>query len=481
MNISPGRMLLPIIEGRIRKKSNNSDRFLHFLASNKNTQKILFRFIKSKACGRIITSVCREAVKKYEHVNFEDAFQWIKDYRNFSEDTKINALNEIYDRSSKRERTNWLSEILGELDSEEKARLLKRIFYNIILIGLKRKIINIRLKGYEQRVPNLSTLLLATSSKCNLRCTNCESDAERNDGEASYEQINYIIRQAKRLNIFHVVITGKGEPFCDDSSKRILFRLMKKHWDINFILFTNATTLRESDIAAMKDIDNLFTLVSIDGLEKTNDYRRGKGVYKVIIETFEIMKRYKLLYGYSSTVFKENYRHVLSGEFLSKMMEMGCKTGIYLMFIPVDENSNGNMMLDEDEVREYRTLYGKAKENILIPILDPEIFEQINGCRSKRGSLIYIDATNGKVMPCVKTPYSPEECNIYLDPHKDRLLEILKTEFFTNHRDSSTGCNQCSLNLPKELNQYLLDPGISPRDREKAGLYLGKVVNAEKT
>jgi len=111
-------------------------------------------------------------------------------------------------------------------------------------------------------------------------------------------------------------------------------------------------------------LDYLFTLVSIDGLEQINDLRRGKGVYEKITETFDIMKFNKLLYGFSATAFRENYPHILSTEFLNKMMEMECKIGIYLMFIPVSEFSSEEMMLSEGEILEYRRLYSKAREDI---------------------------------------------------------------------------------------------------------------------
>lgn len=476
MTISTGHILWPWVEAKIRSTSNRSDKWLHFLAAHKNVNKLLVGIIKSKLCGKVVFSVCREAVRKYEEANIEDAFRWLKDFRNFSEDTKVNALSEIYERSSNIRRLNWMSQIRDELDTQRKARLLKLLVYNIILNGLCRKIINTRLRVNQDFVPNLSTILLAPFSTCNLNCIGCESADDRNNGAATYDQLDYVVHQAKRLNIFHVMIIGKGEPFYDDASKETLFRLVKKHWDLFFVVFTNGTTLDESDIIQMRSLVNLFTLVSIDGLQHINDLRRGKGVYEKIIGTFEKMRSNKLLYGFSATVTRENFRHILSAGFLNKMTEMGCKIGFYLKFLPVSDRYNGKMMLSESDTEQFSKLHNEAKEATSIPILDPEIFEEANGCRARRGSVIYIDGTTGKVMPCVKTPYAPEECNIYLNPHKDRLLEILKTKFFTDYRKSYTKCSQCSLNLPKELNHYLLNPDISLLDKEKVKRYFGKVV-----
>jgi MoaA/NifB/PqqE/SkfB family radical SAM enzyme len=445
MKIGSGRILLSYVEGRLKRVNGGSDDWIRFLAAHPNVHRMLVLCAKSKPCERIVLDGCREAVLKYQTIDMESALRWLKDFRNYSENTKVNALNEMYEGSSKSKLLHWLSGIFNGLDPERKARILKRIFYNIILNGASRKIIQARLKGENGAVPNLSALMLATSSKCNLDCIGCESNTERNDGEATFEQLDYIIRQAKRLNVFHVVIIGKGEPLYDHSCTNKLLRLMRIHWDLNFILFTNGTTLEDRDIAELGGLDNLFTFVSIDGLEKMNDSRRGKGTYDKIMKTLQGMGNRGLFYGFSATVYRENYRQILSLEFLNKMMVMGCKAGMYLMFLPVHPSSNGRMELNPDEFLEYNALFNAVKNQISIPILDPESFEQEHGCRAKRGSLIYIDGTTGKVTPCVKSTYSPGDCNIYMNAHKNKLLEILKTDFFKKYRKSYTPCSQCSM------------------------------------
>jgi MoaA/NifB/PqqE/SkfB family radical SAM enzyme len=477
MRISIGIILLFVIEKRVRKASNSEDNWILFLSRHKKLHKYVNSVIRRKLVENIVMSVCKEAVIKYKGTSYEDIFQWLKGYRTYSENTKINAVNEICERSSIGERENWVSAMLRDYDSAKKARLLKRLFYNMILNGFNRKVINARNENNNIAVPNLSTLLLATSNKCNLDCKGCESANERNGDDATYDQLDYILTQAKRLNIFHVVITGKGEPFYNEANKRILFKLIKAHWDLNFMLITNCTTLNEKDILEIGALENLITLVSIDGIAEINDRRRGKGVFKAIVETLAIMKKHKLLYGYSTTVYKENYRNILSANFLQNMIEAGCKIGLYLMFTPLSKESAQDMILNEHQIREYKDLYNKAIQSVSIPLLDPEIFEAKHGCRAKRGSLIYIDGTTGKVMPCVKTPYSPEDCNIYMNPNKNRLLEILRAEYFTNYRNSYSECSQCSLNPSEQLTQYLKNPDLSLKDKEKVERYLGKVIS----
>ena len=464
------------VEKKNMGTSRQMDRWLKLLADHKNIHKLLFKFFNSYFCSRVVLIICRVALKRYGNIKVKKALKLLKNFRNTSEGTEVNALNEIYKRSLRKKRFNWLSASVNEIDTKRKAKFLRIIFYSFILNSLNRKIVNIRYNMTDDFVPNLSSILLTPFSKCNLDCIGCESGSDRDDGEATYEQLDYIVQQAKRLNIFHVIIIGKGEPLYNDLSKKILFRLMKTHWDLNFLLFTNGTTIVNRDVIEMSNMDNLFTLISIDGLEQINDQRRGEGSYKKIIKAFEIFDKNKLNYGYASTVFRNNFCHILSNQFLNKMIEMGCKIGIYLTYIPIDDHSNGQMVLNEHEMREYRKLYNSAKQKIPMLIIDMDIFEEVHGCRSRRGSVIYIDGTTGKVMPCVKTPFAPVDSNLYLNSHKNRLLEILKTDYFTNYRNSYSKCSQCSLDLSKELSQYIENPDIPPTDKEKANNYRNKVM-----
>jgi MoaA/NifB/PqqE/SkfB family radical SAM enzyme len=467
-----GRLLLSIALRWAGGVRGDGEKVLGFLASHRGIQGLLTAAVKSRLCRRLVRCACREAVARYGDVDAEEAFRLITNFKNFAEGTEINAFSEIYQKSSGTRWMDWISKTVADLDDDAKATLLTRVVYSVFLKGLNRRIYDIRSEGDRDRIPNLSTLFLATSSKCNLDCRDCESAFERGDGAASFEDLDYIIRQAKTLNTLHIAIIGKGEPLLDESHKRTLHRLVRKHWDLNFFVFTNGTTITEQDVAEMARLDNLFLIVSLDGLKQTNDERRGRGVFDRVCTAMRVMRDHALFFAFSSTVFRGNRHEILSKEFLQRMSDMGCKAGFYLQYLPLSGLSAEEMLLREADVREYEDLYRKAREDTPIPIIDPVIFERAHGCRARRGSAIYIDGTTGMVTPCVKTPFAPAECNILTDRHNSRLREILGTAFYVDYRNGYNECGCCSTGLERELREYLSGGSMPQRDSKKAKRYL---------
>jgi len=218
----------------------------------------------------------------------------------------------------------------------------------------------------------------------------------------------------------------------------------------------------------------MLILVSIDGPEEINDARRGKKTYKKAIEVMKKMDKQNLFFGYSTTVFKGNNNHVVSPEYVNQMADLGCIVGVYIRFNPVDENSDANMILSDSELDEYLIKLSEINSSVGVPLIDWEIVEQAHGCEAKKGHMIYIDGVTGKVAPCPKTPFSPESCNLYTNPHKDKLLEILQTEFFSGYRCSEDTCTHCSLSLVDELDN-LLGSDIEENERERLAILREKL------
>ncbi|MBM3237934.1 radical SAM protein [Candidatus Poribacteria bacterium] len=455
---------------------------LNFLAEHKNIHKLLNKALTGSLGKVVVTALCYAVAKRYGKMGqaeLKGLLGRITALRNFSENTPVNIFNEMQQLSPNDDKLKWIVQGFRNLDVGSRARLLRRLFYNIVLRSLNRKITKLRYGKREDFVPNLGALLFAPVDKCNLRCEGCVTASDREECETpSLERMNYVIEQAKRLNVFSVVVIGKGEPFYSQDDKDKLFALAKRHDDLNFAIFTNGTTLQESDAVKIKKLENVYPIVSLDGLRKVNDARRGAGVYERVMSSMNLMNRHGLIFGYCATAYRGNYRHVLSPEFINTIAEAGCKFGLYLRFLPLAKDAQADMILSERDEVEYDILFEKVKAEVSIPLIDFHLFERWHGCRARRGSIIYIDGVTGKVAPCAKTPYAPPECNIYVNPHKNRLLEILRTDFFACYRASYTFVEtefsgktrflkQCSLDFVKEIEAYLQTLSMSPEEQEK--------------
>lgn len=106
------------------------------------------------------------------------------------------------------------------------------------------------------------------------------------DEELSTQQILHIIDEAARNGITEAVFTG-GEPFL----RRDLFKICEYCHDkgLTSVITTNGILI-DRDMAkniTESKVDHIH--LSLDGLEETNDFFRGRGVFKRLIEAIEVL------------------------------------------------------------------------------------------------------------------------------------------------------------------------------------------------
>ena len=328
-------------------------------------------------------------------------------------------------------------ESLDTLDRRVRRGVLKTWLHTALFSATIRKAARLRDKSHDRALPRPMDAIVAHSGKCNLCCQGCYTANELNGTSASCSQLDFVVAQLQRLNVFHVVLVGKGEPFYDEDCKRSMFDVVRRHPQIFFSVYSNGTNISPEDIRRLKRLPNLFPMLSIDGPESVNDGRRGQGVYRKVVETFGHMKRQGLLFGFISTVFNENRSFVLDPAFVGQMASLGCKLGMYSLFISPDHWPSRAMMLKAEQREQYFADLRQLNMSSAIPLIDIDALEHGFGCRAKRGATIYVDAVTGQVSPCVRWPYAPDTCNIYKPAHQHRLSEILDSEYFCDYRRQS--------------------------------------------
>jgi sulfatase maturation enzyme AslB (radical SAM superfamily) len=261
---------------------------------------------------------------------------------------------------------------------------------------------------------------------------------------------------------------GAGEPFMDPKYTINLLSLIKNHSDLDFIIYTNGTTITKELVDAAKDSNNLLLLVSIEGFKDSHDLRRGHGSFDKIMGGFDLLNNSGIAYGYSAVVHHDNYKEVTSLEFINYMAKKGNLFGVYNQFFPIYHPECLDFTKDSSQKTDYLQRLATIKTISPIYIFDLQVTESNRyGCMSKKGSSCFVDAINGKVSPCFLFPFSSEDSNIYEKRSPERLKEILSNKFFTNYRIPYRNRVHCSKNTRFELEYLISNPNLSYDDRLK--------------
>jgi len=210
------------------------------------------------------------------------------------------------------------------------------------------------------------------------------------DEELSIKQIFHVVDEAKRYRIPAVLFTG-GEPFLREDIFEICDYANKQ--GLQTIITTNGALIDNILAEKITNLKNMHLHFSIDGLENTNDYFRGKGVFKKAVEAIKILAKKRsaksnISLGIACTVMNEN-----AGE-LSEMVRLADDLGVDVVnFQPLINNN-------ADFSDKNTPLYWVTEDRI--PVLDEEVF------RIKK--------------------YKPKHVTIYEEPSLELLVKYYRGE-----------------------------------------------------
>lgn len=128
---------------------------------------------------------------------------------------------------------------------------------------------------------------ISLTYRCNLRCKMCSiAGLLPQEEELSTEQIFHIIDEAKSYKIKEIVLTG-GEPFLRED----IFKICEYSYNkgIRSIITTNGVVIDNDTAETIVKSKVSHIHFSLDGLEETNDFFRGEGVFKKVIDAIDIL------------------------------------------------------------------------------------------------------------------------------------------------------------------------------------------------
>ncbi len=273
-------------------------------------------------------------------------------------------------------------------------------------------------------------LIASITSSCNLHCAGCYSRCNHAtvDSEPvkqlTDEEWLRVFDEAEGLGISFILLAG-GEPML----RRGVIEAAGKKKKILFPIFTNGTFLDEQYLKLFVRCRNLIPVMSIEGNREVTDERRGEGIYDMLINNMEELRKRGLIFGASVTVTTRNYKEVTSPEFLNSLSERGCKVVIFVEYVPVTEESRELAPGERERgyiQQEILRLRETSPEMVYISFPGDE--KSSGGCVAAGRGFFHINS-HGGAEPCPFSPYS--DINV-----RDRSLrDVMNSPLFKKLRD----------------------------------------------
>ncbi|MCL4378352.1 MAG: radical SAM protein [Actinobacteria bacterium] len=372
----------------------------------------------------------------------------------------------------------WLRVIRGKVYKLKKQE--ERDFMENLLVNLKRKVVDVAPNVREKIIMNLinnamvqgqprrqefakkyginppNHLVISPTMACNLRCFGCYAWEYSKKNDLPYDVCNRIIEEANAIGIYFFVITG-GEPFYWDN----LFDFLERHSNSFFQIYTNGLLINDEVAERLAKLGNAVPCISIEGFKEETEARRGAGSWDKIMNSFDILRKHGVIYGFSVTATRKNNELVVSDEFIDLMIKKGIFVGWYFNYIPIGKEPNMDLMPTPDQRNYRRKRILEIRKNKHITIADFwNDGNLVHGCMAGGKNYLHINV-NGDVEPCVFVHFAADNIK------EKSLVDIITSPFFMAFRKrqpySDNLLRPCSIiDNPQVLRDIVAETGAHP-------------------
>ncbi|NLC76166.1 MAG: radical SAM protein [Clostridia bacterium] len=367
----------------------------------------------------------------------------VKELLNYISKEPLSNLNSILNIAEKLIRNEEHRKILGSFRAiaanpeNNWYRLMERVFKEVNPKCVQSFVRNFFFQSTVLAAPDKSKLrekydchipwaiLMDPTSACNLNCTGCWAGEYDKRSELTFEELDNIIEQGKKLNIYMYIYSG-GEPTL---RKKDILALAEKHQNCMFLAFTNATLIDQNYARELAQVGNFALAISVEGFEKETDMRRGQGTFRKVMEAMDNLKEAGVGFGFSTCYHRYNTYSVGSDEFVDFLIDKGCLFGWYFTYMPIGKNAAVDFIATPDQ-REfmYRRIREMRAEKPCFLLDFWNDGEYVNGCIAGGRSYLHINA-KGDVEPCAFIHYA--NANI----KEQTLLEALQSPLFKQYKE----------------------------------------------
>lgn len=273
-----------------------------------------------------------------------------------------------------------------------RSRLINSLLIKELMQG---NIIREQLRKENLAAPQV--FLISPTMRCNLHCAGCYAADYSQKDDLELDVIDRIITEGKELGIFWVTILG-GEPFV----RKDMLDIYARHEDVIFQVFTNGTLVDKETTQRLAELGNVLVIFSVDGFEEETDARRGKGVFRKVMQGMDNLREVGVPFGFSSMLTRQNVETIISDEFNDMLMEKGCLLGWHFLYIPVGQNPDVNLMPTAEQ-RELMRQQGAQRIRDEKPMFVIDFWNDapyVDGCIAGGRNYFHINA-RGDVEPCI--------------------------------------------------------------------------------
>ncbi len=253
-------------------------------------------------------------------------------------------------------------------------------------------------------------IVISPGKKCNLRCPGCyASSTAKTVDKLDWDIMDRILTEKQeRWGSYLTVIAG-GEPFMWEDKGKNLLDLAEKHNSQFFMTYTNGTLIDKETVRRLKKLGNFTPAISVEGFEQETDKRRGKGVYKKILEAMAHLREAGVPFGVSVTAMKHNWDLVSGDAFLDFWFDQqGASYGWIFQYMPIGDRSSFDLVVPPEERMEMlKRLWKAVRERKLFMADFWNSGTATSGCIAGGRSDGYLHITwEGDAAPCVFVPYA---------------------------------------------------------------------------
>jgi MoaA/NifB/PqqE/SkfB family radical SAM enzyme len=261
---------------------------------------------------------------------------------------------------------------------------------------------------------------ISPTNRCNLACTGCYAKSQAHSDELSWDEVNRVIAQARAMGTSFIVISG-GEPFMWPG----LLDLVEHNSDMLFIIYTNGTLITPEDARRMARTANVTPTLSIEGGRAETDERRGAGVYAKVEQTFALLRRAGVLYGFSATVTRDNFQAICCDEFRAQQVARGCALGWLFHYAPVGRDVDVDLMITPQQRLQLQrrvAAWREAGGPFIVDFWNDGPL--VGGCIAAGRRYLHVNA-RGDIEPCAFLKHATHNIRDH------SLFEALTSPFFT--------------------------------------------------